>query len=69
MFMPRLLNDAKKKSRLMGLSKPRPRRKVDSMKRMPTRERMDVTLSVIIMALTWLGVALTAMMAGRLQGQ
>ena len=51
----------------MGLSKPRPRRKVDSMKRMPRRERMDVTLSVIIIAWTWLGVALTAMMAGHLQ--
>ena len=60
-FMPRLLNDAKKKSRFMGLSKPLPRRKVDKMKRMPRRENMDVTLSVIIIALTWLGVAFTAM--------
>lgn len=60
--MPRLLNDAKKKSRLMGLSKPLPSRKVDKMKRMPRRENMDVTLSVIIMALTWLGVAVTTMM-------
>ena len=62
MFMPRLLKDAKKKRRLMGLSKPLPRRKVERMKRMPRRERMDVTLSVIIIALTWLGVAFTAMM-------
>lgn len=46
----------------MGLSKPLPRRKVDRMKRMPRREKMDVTLSAIIMALTWLGVGLTAMM-------
>lgn len=45
----------------MGLSKPLPRRKVDKMKRMPRRENMDVTLSVIIIALTWLGVAFTAM--------
>ena len=60
-FMPRLLKDAKKKSRFMGLSKPLPRRKVDKMKRMPRRENMDVTLSVIIIALTWLGVAFTAM--------
>lgn len=59
--MPKLLNDAKKKSRLIGLSKPLPRRKVDRMKRMPRRENMDVTLSVIIIALTWLGVAVTAM--------
>lgn len=62
MFMPRLLKEAKKKSRLMGLSKPLPRRKVDRMKRMPRRESVDVTLSVIIIALTWLGVAFTTMM-------
>lgn len=61
MFMPRLLNDAKKKSRLMGLSKPLPSRKVDKMKKMPRREIMDVTLSVIAIALIWPGVALTAM--------
>ena len=45
----------------MGLSKPLPRRKVDRMKKMPRRENIDVTLSVIIIALTWLGVAVTAM--------
>ena len=66
MLIPRLLKDAKKKSRLMGLSKPLPRRKVDRMKKMPRREKMDVTLSVIIMAFTWLGVAFTAMMGGYL---
>ena len=60
--MPRLLKDAKKNSRLMGLSKPRPRRKVDKMKRIPKRENMEVTLSAIIMAFTWLGVGCTAMM-------
>ena len=49
-FMPRLLKEAKKKSRLMGLSKPFASRKVDKMKKMPSREKMEVTLSVIIMA-------------------
>lgn len=68
MFMPKLLNDAKKKSRLMGLSNPLPKRNVDKMKRMPRREKIDVTLSVIIIALTWLGVALTAMMGKYLLG-
>ena len=62
MFIPRLLKDAKKNKRLMGLSKPRPKRKVDRMKRIPMRENMDVTLSAIIKALIWLGVASTAMM-------
>ena len=61
MFIPRLLKDAKKNSRLMGLSKPRPKRKVDKMKRIPMRENMEVTLSAIIKALIWLGVACTAM--------
>ena len=61
MFIPRLLKDAKKNNRLMGLSKPRPKRKVDKMKRIPMRENMDVTLSAIIKALIWLGVASTAM--------
>ena len=62
MFIPRLLKDAKKNSRLMGLSKPRPKRKVDKMKKIPMRENMEVTLSAIIKALIWLGVACTAMM-------
>lgn len=62
MFIPRLLKDAKKKSRLMGLSKPRPSRKVDKMKRIPIREKMEVTLSAIIMAFFWLAVTPTAMM-------
>ena len=62
MFMPRLLKEAKKNSRLMGLSKPRPRRKVDKMKRMPMREKMEVTRSATIKALIWLGVACPAMM-------
>ena len=62
MFMPRLLKDAKKNSLLMGLSKPLARRKVDRMKRIPTRENMDVTLSVMIIALSWLGVGFNAMM-------
>ena len=62
MFIPRLLKDAKKNSRLMGLSKPRPKRKVDKMKSIPMRENMEVTLSAIIKALIWLGVACTAMM-------
>ena len=67
-FMPRLLKEAKKKSRLMGLSKPRASRKVDKMKRMPRRENMDVTLSAIIRALIWLGVACTAMVDDSLLG-
>ena len=69
MFMPKLLNDAKKKSRLIGLSKPLPSRKVARMKRMPRRENMEVTLSVIIIALTWPGVAVTAMTGDYLLGQ
>ena len=52
MFMPRLLKEAKKKRRLMGLSKPLANRKVDRMKKMPSRESMEVTRSVIIIALT-----------------
>ena len=62
MFIPRLLKDAKKNSRLMGLSKPRPRRKVDKMKVIPRREKMEVTLSAIIMALIWPELGFTAMM-------
>ena len=69
MFMPRLLKEAKKKRRLMGLSKPLPRRKVDKMKRMPRREKMEVTLSAIMIASSWLGVASTAMMGDCLLGQ
>ena len=61
MFIPRLLKDAKKNNRLMGLSKPRPKRNVDRMKRIPMRENMEVTLSAIIKAFVWLGVACTAM--------
>ena len=67
-FMPRLLKDAKKKSRLMGLSKPLASRKVDKMKRMPRRENMDVTLSAIIRALIWLGVACAAMVGDSFAG-
>lgn len=69
MFMPRLLKEAKKKSRLMGLLKPLARRKVDRMKRMPRRENIDATLSVIAIALIWLCVALTAMTGEYLPGQ
>ena len=54
-------------SRLMGLSKPLPKRKVDRMKRMPSNERMEVTRSVTAMALIWPGEASNAMVddAGR----
>ena len=62
--MPRLLHDAKKIRRLMGLSKPRPSRKVDKMKRMPSKEKMEATLSVTDMALIWRGVAVTVILAG-----
>lgn len=68
MFMPRLLKEAKKKSRLMGLSNPLPRRKVDKMKRMPRRENTDVTLSAIMIALSWLRVAWRSMMGDCLLG-
>ena len=61
-LMPRLLKDAKKKSRLMGLSKPLASKKVDRMKKMPRRDNMAETLSAIIIALIWPGVACTAMM-------
>ena len=64
MFMPRLLHDAKKMRRLMGLSKPLPSRNVDKMKRMPSKEKMEATLSVTDIALIWPGVALTAIPAG-----
>ena len=62
MFIPKLLKEAKKKSRLMGLSKPLPRRKVDKMKKTPRRDNMDVTLSAIMIALSWLGLACRSMM-------
>lgn len=62
MIMPKLLHDAKNMRRLMGLSKPLPSRYVDKMKMMPSKEKMDVTLSVTAMALIWLGVASAAMM-------
>lgn len=67
-FIPRLLKEAKKKSRLMGLSKPLPRRKVDKMKMMPRRENIDVTLSAIMIALSWLAVACESMMGDCLLG-
>ena len=40
----------------MGLSNPLPRRNVDRMKRMPSKEKMEVTRSVTTVALSWLGV-------------
>ena len=40
----------------MGLSNPLRRRNVDRMKRMPSKEKMEVTRSVITVALSWLGV-------------
>ena len=46
MFIPRLLHDAANTSRLIGLLKPLPSRNVDRMKNIPSREKMDVTLSV-----------------------
>ena len=61
--MPRLLHEARKMSRLMGLSKPLPSRKVESMKNIPSKEKMEVTLSVMAIALICFGVASIAMMA------
>lgn len=49
--MPRLDHDAAKTSRLMGLSKPLPNKNVERMKRMPSREKMEVTRSVTVKAL------------------
>lgn len=68
MFMPKLLKEAKKKSRLMGLSKPLARRKVDKMKKTPRRENMDVTLSAIMIASSWLVLACWSMMGDCLLG-
>lgn len=62
-FPPRLLHDAKKIKRLIGLSKPRPSRNVVKMKKILRSEMMEVTLSVIPMALICPGVTLTAMTA------
>ena len=53
MLMPRLLHDAAKMSRLMGLSKPLPKRKVDRIKNIPNREIVEETLSVMLIAFTW----------------
>ena len=61
--MPRLDQDAKKIRRLMGLSNPRASRKVERMKRIPKREKMEATRSVMAMALIWPGVAAIPMLA------
>ncbi len=54
--MPRLLHDAAKTSRLMGLLKPLASRNVDRMKNMPSREKMEVIRSVMAKELSWPGV-------------
>ena len=53
MFIPRLLHDAAKTSRLMGLLKPLASRNVDKMKKMPSREKMEVIRSVMAKELSW----------------
>lgn len=55
-FIPRLLHDAAKTSRLMGLLKPLANRNVDKMKNMPSSEKMEVIRSVIAKELSWPGV-------------
>ena len=60
-FIPKLLHDAKNMRRFIGLLKPLPNKNVDIMKKTPSREKIEVTLSVIARALTWLGVASIAM--------
>lgn len=52
-FIPRLLHDAAKTSRLMGLLKPLASRNVDKMKNMPSREKMEVIRSVMAKELSW----------------
>ena len=56
MLVPRLLHEAKKIKRLMGLSNPRAKRNVDRMKRIPSKEKIEVTRSVTSIALSWLGL-------------
>ena len=46
----------------MGLSKPLASEKVDRMKKMPRREKIEETRYVIIIELIWPGVASTAML-------
>ena len=53
MFIPRLLHDAAKTNRLMGLLKPLASRNVDKMKKMPRREKMEVIRSVMAKELSW----------------
>lgn len=55
-FIPRLLHDAAKTSRLMGLLKPLASRNVERMKNMPSREKMEVIRSVMAKELSWPGV-------------
>ena len=55
--MPKLLHEAKKINRLIGLSNPRHNRKVQRMKRIPSNEKIDVIRSVICMALSWLSLS------------
>ena len=64
--MPRLDHDAAKTSRLMGLSKPLPNKNVERMKRMPIREKMEVTRSVTVKALLWPAVNSIAILSGLL---
>lgn len=47
MLVPRLLHEEKRMRRLMGLSKPRAKRKVEIMKTTPSREKEEVTRSVV----------------------
>ena len=56
MLVPRLLHEAKKMRRLMGLSKPRPSRNVEMMKTTPRREKAEVTRSVMERVSSRLGV-------------
>jgi hypothetical protein len=51
MFIPRLLHDAANTSLLIGLLKPLPNKNVDKMKRIPSNDKIDVTLSVTAKAL------------------
>lgn len=56
MCSPRLLHDAKKMRRLMALLKAEEKTKVPTMKKMPTRDRPELTLSVMTTACSWAAV-------------
>ena len=48
----------------MGLSKPRASRKVERMKRIPSKLKIEATRSVICIALSWLLLNVEDMMSG-----